>query len=446
MHLVSRLRLRLAPMLGLALVLLAGGVRPARAEGVAPPDRVEVLPVFFVPKGEKAPSAEQSARLMRHLSIARERYRAMLDGRSTFALARAEPLVYRAEQRRKQYRKLPESGAPQFVAELLAHLGATRHDAPWVLFVVFVNPKEDWPSGGGRPLNGGFDAGGGVVVLSSYALDRVPNVQSTIQHELGHAFGLPHVDVYGRDMRANPSIMSYDPSHHTNGFAPSATPGRLLPEDVRGLAWNDAAFPDLDFEPARDLPRGATLAAPVWLGPMTIPGQPDHAIAVETAAPEELGSRASRAVLGRIAESRGPGITFDARSMWHTTAPDSGWVDLTLAFPAPVTLDRFAFHTQHSGRYHAARAVRVEAAGEDGAFREIAAAPLDGKPDAALRFPATTAVRWRVHLRAGDSGKIVVRGLRFFAGRRELFAPYVREAPDPVDVTPASTPAPPRVP
>ena len=69
--------------------------------------------------------------------------------------------------------------------------------------------------------------GGGTVLLSSYEFDRAPNVQSSVQHELGHSFGLPHVDVYGYDMGSNDSLMSYNPKHHTNGLTPSATLGTL---------------------------------------------------------------------------------------------------------------------------------------------------------------------------------------------------------------------------
>ncbi len=97
-----------------------------------------------------------------------------------------------------------------------------------------MNPNDGWPAGGGRPFNGGFNTGGGIVIMSSNGLDRAPNFQSTLQHELGHAFGLPHVDVYGYDMQTNMSMMSYNPSHHTNGFEPSATPGRFIPEDRAG--------------------------------------------------------------------------------------------------------------------------------------------------------------------------------------------------------------------
>ena len=51
-----------------------------------------------------------------------------------------------------------------------------------------------------------------MAVISSFALTRTPNVQSTTQHEIGHAFGLMHVNAYGIDMKSGDSIMSYNPA------------------------------------------------------------------------------------------------------------------------------------------------------------------------------------------------------------------------------------------
>ena len=72
-------------------------------------------------------------------------------------------------------------------------------------------------------------------------------------------------------MKTNPSIMSYNPAHHTNGFDPSPTPGTLIPEDLRGLAKNQRVFPGLRFDPRRDVPAGYHLHPLVKLGPMELP-------------------------------------------------------------------------------------------------------------------------------------------------------------------------------
>ena len=80
--------------------------------------------------------------------------------------------------------------------------------------------------------------------------------------------------VYGYDMGTNPSVMSYNPKHHTDGFKPSRTPGILIAEDIRALALNRRVFSRLRFDAKKDVPAGYTMQKIVTLGPMTIPGQP----------------------------------------------------------------------------------------------------------------------------------------------------------------------------
>jgi hypothetical protein len=41
--------------------------------------------------------------------------------------------------------------------------------------------------------------------------------------------------------------------------------------------------------------------------------------------------------------------------------------------------------------------------------------------DAVLKFRATKAQAWRFYLKAGRTGAVVVRGLRFFQGEDEIF-------------------------
>ena len=247
---------------------------PSFGDDLQPPKEVKVLPVFFVAKGEASPTKQQTANLEKHIAWTQKRYKQMLKGRDTFALAAERPQVYVAEHDADYYRSQPEGAAPQMADELLRHYKYNRYNCPLVFAAVFMNSREDFPVGGARPFNGGINTGGGIVEVSSYGLDKCPNFQSTLQHELGHAFGLPHVDAYGYSMLANPSIMSYNPAHHTNGFKPSATPGDMIPEDIRALALNRRVFPRLRFDSKNDVPQGYAMQKIVVLGPMEIPGHP----------------------------------------------------------------------------------------------------------------------------------------------------------------------------
>jgi hypothetical protein len=418
----------------LILVLAALALaRPAPAQDAAtewradpvPPRRVAVRPVFFAPVGEPGPSSDQRARLARHLAWARARYAQLLGPGGAFALDTSAAAVVSGRRPAAFYRSRGEDGVPEIVAELLDHFRVSRFASPWVFVIVVMNPRDDYPTGGGGPLNGGLDTGGGLVVLSSFALDRVTHVQSTLQHELGHAAGLVHADWYGRDMRTDPSLMSWDSAHHTDGFRDAATPGLFTAEDVRALARNQRLFPGLRFDPARHAPAAHAIAPGIvtFKVTMSIPGHPEARIAVTTPSGEAYGTRASNVVQGEIRPNVGPGVTFDAASMWHSDSSPSGWVELVLTFPVPVTLSRIAVHTQHSGRYHAARRIRIwtgEVAGES----LVTDADL-ASPDAEVAFAPARGRRWRIALESADRGQVTVRGLRFFSGDAEVFPPLV---------------------
>jgi hypothetical protein len=409
------------------VVYLIGGA--VRGQDAVPPHEVKVLPVFFVPKGEPGPTDNQAKRLMRHLDWSQTRYRELLRNQGTFAIAEQKPRVYRSGRSLAFYRDQPEASGPQVISELLTELKHNRYNCPYALLVMMMNPKDDFPTGGGRPLNGGFNTGGGIVILSSFALDRSPNFQSTLQHELGHAFGLPHVDVYGYDMKSNDSIMSYNPRHHTNRFTPSRTPGKLIPEDLRGLALNTRAFPKLSFDPEKVVPREYAIAERiVTLGPMKIPGQPDR-VKVTTESGEEYGSKVANIVQGRIVPSKKVGkVTFDANTMWHSRKAESGWVSVQVSFPYDVELTRVAVHSQHSGQYHAARAMRVAVRDTGDRFRQVTEAELKSADDT-VTLPKTRGRVWRFEFRGGESGCVVLRGLQFFWGDDELFPPLVPSPP-----------------
>ncbi len=404
----------------LSLVLLA-----APSEDIDPtlPKQVDVLPVFFVAKGESLPTEEQKSLLMKHLKMSQDRYRELLG--DTFRLAKQQPDVYRS-RRPFEFYKGDDGGARHYVGELLEHYEFNRFNCPYVFLILVMNPREDYPTGGGRPCNGGFNTGCGLVQMSSYALDKIPNFQSTLEHEVAHSFGLPHVDVYGYDMKKNDSIMSYNPSHHTQGLRPSDRPGLFIPEDLRGLALNKRVFSKFRFDPAIDLPRGVSIAQRIiGLGPLDIPGQPFPVPAVTTSSGETFGSKASNVVGREIKPSKGPGVTYDASTMWHSAASETGWVALDVAFPFPVTLARMGIYTQHSGQFHPANRARIQIQDrKTDEFRDVVEGDMDGV-DALIDIPETRGKTWRVHLRAGSTMMVVVRGLRFFSPTGEIFPPLV---------------------
>src|SRR5271168_1954340 len=164
---------------------------PERTPSLDPPEQVSVLPLFLVPADEPVPSGEQKQALETHLKICRTRYAEMLGTPDGFKVAPGGPKVVRSRKTLAELHRLPENAAPEIVATLLAEYKVTRFTCPYIFLTVVMNAKDNWPAGGGRPLNGGFNTGGGIVILSSRGLDTSPNFQSTLQHEIGHGFGLP---------------------------------------------------------------------------------------------------------------------------------------------------------------------------------------------------------------------------------------------------------------
>ncbi len=228
---------------------------------------IKVRPVFVLPAGADASHVEADDVVVRkHLAWAQGRYAELLRG-NTFEITHDSlrlPLSITPEQLVNSR----EGGAPLVVRAILAKEGLSRTNAPYVYLAMYEGTGMV-PAGGGRPINGGHNLGGGIIIISAESIQKSPNFQSTLQHELGHGFGLLHVDAYGYDMIHSDSMMSYNPKHHTSGFEPSPTPARFIPEDIRGLAENHRAFPKLKFLPS-DVPAGYTLAPDVSYPPMNL--------------------------------------------------------------------------------------------------------------------------------------------------------------------------------
>jgi len=210
----------------------------ALGEG-AIPNQVSVLPVYFVPQGVPATTSDQASRLERHLQIAQRYYKQIVKQRDTFTLAKEKPRIVHAK--RNLYYYTSPSRKNDFdrekLGEVFQEFKLNRFNSRYVFVIILMNPERTYPRGGGRPFNKGFNGGGGFVLISSYSLDRNPVFQGTLQHELGHSFGLVHVSSYGYDQRNNPSVMSYikDP---WIGFKATKNRGKFIPEDIRALSMN----------------------------------------------------------------------------------------------------------------------------------------------------------------------------------------------------------------
>ena len=237
-------------------------------------DHVSVKPVFYVASDAAPPSLFYANLLSKHLKWCQERYSELLG--ETFDLVQGPALVLRSKHNAEYLKKSPEGGAPDAVVELFEHDKVNRFTCPFIYLVLFVGTGTT-PAGGGRAINGFVNTGGGIVILAADNLDRSANFQSTLQHELGHAFGLVHVSSYKYSMETNDSIMSHNPAHHTKGLEPSKTPGRFIPEDFRLLTLNKRVFSNLQIDVKKVTPANYTMFPTIVMIPaMKLPGQADY--------------------------------------------------------------------------------------------------------------------------------------------------------------------------
>ena len=157
--------------------------------------------------------------------------------------------------------------------------------------------------------------------------------------------------------------------------------------------------------------------------------QPAGQITVRTNGGEDYNSKAQNVVHHPIL----PNGKFNAGTMWHSKdapgAPTDLWVWLEFTFPEVVTLTAIRLHTEHEQRWHEANAARIEVAvGND--WREVTRGGIDSD-DALMVFDAVAARVWRVHLMADHQQKVSCRGVQFYNGQRELYAPPSAPAPHP---------------
>jgi hypothetical protein len=409
----------------LLLLLLLGFFQFSFSQCIKPAS-VKMLPVLFVATDAPTPTDKEKTDLIRHLRWSQSRYLELLGNRSTFAVADTNPFVYKSKQNTDYYIK--NGAADNFASELMEYFGCNRYNCPYIFLVVFMDSVSEFPTGGARPFNGGFNTGGGVVQLSSYLLDKRPNFQSTLQHELGHSFGLPHVDVYGYSMDTNMSFMSYNPKHWTDFFNPSATPGIMIPEDIYGLALNDLVFPNLVFDYQKDIPAGYAFAGIIALGIEEIPNQPN--LSVSTTAGSQYGTNIKN-TLFHIPTAKQDGNTLRVDLCWLSEVLPNGWVEIVYDFPVNVSLDGVFLHSGFGTDpfYHDADSIEIY----NGSSTQRIAAQNTSKVDTYVPFTEIHTSKLRVRLRARNGSSICLRGIGFFDKGDDLFpayVPYLSRDPD----------------
>lgn len=404
-------------------VMMSGPVLPLDEDDF--PSRIRVLPLFFVPRGQRPPTSMQLFKLQRHVKLTQRRYREMLSGRDTFEIVGKRPRIVHYNSTLATLKQVDKQQIGNYLlSEILPKFKVNRFNCPYVFLVVIMNPQEAWPTAGGRPINLGFNSGGGIAIFSSIKLDAKKSVfQGSIQHELGHAFGLPHVKGYGYDQRANKSIMSYNKSNYWTNYTPPKEPGILIPEDIRALAMNKRVFPNLYFDSEHDVPEGYRLCPKMVRLSFepTIPGQKPYEIKLSTTSGEEGGTKVGNVVYAYVKENRKArkGISLVVNNMWMSGKKDDELIDLDIEFPIAVRMNRICVQSQCGGGYHPITAIRVEA--NTGDYVELAGKQEPLTDEEYITFKETKAKQWRLHFLPGESKQIVLRGLRFYSSQGEFF-------------------------
>jgi len=294
-------RVFIDPLRGRAKVCELGKHTSRRIDG----PRISVKPIFYVFKDQwhSGLPSEQDLRLIRHyLDHAKDHFKHLL-GPDVEAFDIAEALIHQGQydesaikniaeqslhtpsdqakghiqdQTQEQTRDPSQKLAPDFehamLKEILELRGSNRYIEPSVFVFILVNPnmqlyRPHW-GGGGRSFNGGVNGGGGIVVLE-YRRFRY-GFYSTLVHELGHAFGLTHVNCSGQSMSESESIMSYNPRHRSRGSGIAINPGSLTDTERAKLLLSPRIFPhSQDLKQLQDQADACVLPAmDDYLGPV----------------------------------------------------------------------------------------------------------------------------------------------------------------------------------
>lgn len=208
--------------------------------------RLLVKPVIIVPKDVSAPP-EVNVRMYRlHMRLAQREFRKQLMGKDTFGLI-DQVLVLNGAHDKAYYedfirrQEASEPGAREVrLHDQQAGLGNR-------FIYVFSYYGAGWPAGAHG--NGSGDANGGSVWMVNSTNKMINGShQHLLCHELGHAFGLSHLEDYGwRRGNDIPSFVGGSEKVQTAGFSYGIQEPRLLRHELRILARNKAVFPNFEF-------------------------------------------------------------------------------------------------------------------------------------------------------------------------------------------------------
>ena len=218
-------------------------------------ERICVLPVLFIPSDSSLSDSDISSAkqlLQAHLKLAQALYQKLLN---TSFCVKDEVLIYRSPNNNAYFIVPPNTDygtGSRLLNELFAQNNDDRYNSSLIYLTLYVRPKDAAGQrllGGGRTFNGPPNSGGGYVELeyTSLVKDKPYPFQSTLVHELGHAFGLTHSTCFGYGLNTGDSIMVYNPKHGSKGLIQSSEPGIFTPEEYFELSLNKRAFPDFNY-------------------------------------------------------------------------------------------------------------------------------------------------------------------------------------------------------